>query len=63
MLGVVVGLFASQLLAGMLGWPMPISPETILIAGIFSIITDVFFGYYPVQKASRLDPIEALLYE
>jgi putative ABC transport system permease protein len=61
--GVALGLFVADRLAQRFGWPMLVRPEIILIAVGFSACVGVGFGLYPAQRASRLDPIEALRYE
>jgi putative ABC transport system permease protein len=62
-IGVALGISASQLVNMFLKWPILISNSSILLSFLVCAVTGVFFGYYPAQKASRLDPIEALRYE
>jgi putative ABC transport system permease protein len=62
-IGVVVGITASKLINIFLSWPTLVSESSIVLSFLVCAITGVFFGYYPAQKASRLDPIEALRYE
>ncbi|MBN8861347.1 MAG: ABC transporter permease [Sphingobacteriales bacterium] len=62
-IGVILGISASQLVNMFLKWPILISDSSILLSFLVCAVTGVFFGYYPAQKASRLDPIEALRYE
>ena len=61
--GVIAGVFASRLLAATLKWTMQIPLLAIVIAAAFALFVGLFFGYYPAQKASQLDPIEALRFE
>jgi len=62
-LGVILGLLASKLITVFLSWPTLVSESSIVLSFVVCAITGIFFGYYPAQKASRLDPIEALRYE
>lgn len=62
-IGVLLGIGASQLIAYFLKWPTLISVSSIIVSFAVCAITGIFFGYYPAVKASRLDPIEALHYE
>ena len=39
------------------------SVPAIIIAVVFSILTGVFFGYYPANKAAKMNPIDALRYD
>jgi len=62
-LGVGAGIGIARLLTTMIGWPTIISAEAIIVAFGFSVIVGIFFGLYPANKASKLNPIEALRYE
>jgi putative ABC transport system permease protein len=60
-----MGLGAMIALAINLFTPLPaiIPLWSVFAAIVASVITGVFFGLYPANKAARLDPVEALRYE
>lgn len=62
-LGVGMGIGMARLLTTMIGWPTIINTEAVAAAFLFSLVVGLFFGLYPANKASKLNPIEALHYE
>ena len=59
-IGVALGLGIAVAIARTAGWPVLVSPESVLIAVGVSGLVGVFFGFYPARRAAKLDPIEAL---
>ena len=63
MIGILIGVGASELVSMKTGWPILVSPTSVVVAVVFSAAVGMFFGFYPARKAAQLDPIEALRYE
>ncbi len=63
LIGVLLGITASDLISSIAKWTTLISPESIILSFGFSGAVGVFFGFYPARKAAMLNPIDALRYE
>lgn len=61
LVGIACGVAISKAVGIALGWPIFISQKAVLISITSSVLIGLFFGYYPALKASRLNPVEALI--
>ena len=63
LIGVALGVAASELVGRVLKWPIVVTPLSVALSFGVAAFVGVFFGFYPARKAARLDPIQALRYE
>jgi putative ABC transport system permease protein len=62
--GVILGILIGNLLSRAMGITLFVIPWTWMMVGLgVCIFVGLISGYYPAQKASRLDPIESLRFE
>jgi len=59
-IGMTLGVGGAFLIAKLAKWPPLVSWSTVLLAFVFSATIGILFGLLPANKASQLDPIEAL---
>jgi putative ABC transport system permease protein len=62
-IGIILGSVITFIVGKIANITILISLKAILISVFVSTMIGVVFGYYPAQKASKLNPIEALRYE
>lgn len=58
--GIAIGLGASWAVNNFAKWTTVVTPESVLLSFVVSLIVGLFFGIYPARRAAKLDPIAAL---
>ena len=62
-IGLIFGVGLAYLGSTLMGIPFMVNASSILLAVGVSVGVGVLFGWYPANKASKLNPIDALRYE
>ena len=61
--GILLGIGIAATATNLMGYAVSPSVPGVLLSVSFSVFIGVFFGYYPANKAAKMNPIEALRYE
>ncbi|MFP5503876.1 MAG: ABC transporter permease [Candidatus Sericytochromatia bacterium] len=62
-IGIALGLGLTYAITRAFNLPFVLSPAAVIGGFLFSAAVGIFFGLYPADKASKLDPVDALRYE
>jgi putative ABC transport system permease protein len=60
LIGIVLGVVAALVTAGIADWPILIPPQTIVLALAAAATVGILFGFLPARRAALLSPIDAL---
>lgn len=63
LIGIIVGVAGGMIASHLMGAMAKPSVGSIIGSLAFSLAIGVFFGYYPANKAAKMNPIDALRYE
>jgi putative ABC transport system permease protein len=63
LMGVILAWTVAVLVRTFTAVPMSVPVSAVIVGVLLSSVVGLFFGIYPAQRASRLDPIEALRVE
>jgi putative ABC transport system permease protein len=59
-IGILLGFFLAKVISLATSIPATLDPTSIILAVCVSASVGIFFGLYPANRASKLDPIDAL---
>ncbi len=62
-IGILFGYLISAAVGRVMGWPVVIMTQSVVLSFLVCSAIGIFFGWYPAKKASNLNPIDALRYE
>ncbi len=63
LIGILTGITGSTLFGHLSDMRTVVVPSSILLAFVSAAVVGIFFGFFPANQASKLDPIDALRYE
>jgi putative ABC transport system permease protein len=62
-IGILLGYLVSSIIGSLMGWPIVVMTQSVVIEFLVCSAIGIFFGWYPAKKAASLNPIDALRYE